>query len=96
MIDFTPFLHLSTKRLSLRQFRHEDESEIFFMRSDKGVLEFIDIPVAKDRSAKNVNNISIDTIGYYTEFSAKFYTSKNGTDYVPVSGFIPNSNNVSD
>ena len=48
MIKFTPFPNLETDRLALRQLKQEDENEIYFMRSDKGVLEFIDIPFAKN------------------------------------------------
>jgi RimJ/RimL family protein N-acetyltransferase len=48
MIKFTPFPNISTNRLTLRQLKIEDENEIFFMRSDEGMLEFIDIPKAKN------------------------------------------------
>ncbi len=48
MINFNPFPILSTKRLKLRKLSISDENEILFMRSDEGILEFIDIPVAKN------------------------------------------------
>jgi ribosomal-protein-alanine N-acetyltransferase len=48
MFKFTPFPNISTTRLTLRQLKNADENEIFFMRSDEGMLEFIDIPKAKN------------------------------------------------
>jgi [ribosomal protein S5]-alanine N-acetyltransferase len=44
--NFTPFPNLSTERLTLRQMKREDENEIFNLRSDERVLQFIDIPKA--------------------------------------------------
>ena len=46
-MNFTPFPELSTERLTLRQMNSGDENEIFILRSDKRVLEFIDIPKAE-------------------------------------------------
>ncbi len=41
-LNFNPFPILSTERLTLRQITKEDAEEIFFLRSDKQVLEFLD------------------------------------------------------
>jgi len=41
-LNFTPFPFLTTERLSLRAITTEDASEIFFLRSDKQVLQFLD------------------------------------------------------
>jgi len=46
-LTFTPFPVLSTERLNLRQITPEDAEAIFFLRSDKQVLEFLDRDPAK-------------------------------------------------
>lgn len=46
-INFTPFLKLATKHLTLRQLNMEDEKEIFVHRSDERILKYIDIPKAE-------------------------------------------------
>jgi len=40
--NFNPFPFLFTERLALRQINNEDAAEIFFLRSDKEVLQFLD------------------------------------------------------
>ncbi len=40
--NFNPFPFLFTERLVLRQITNEDAAEIFFLRSDKEVLQFLD------------------------------------------------------
>lgn len=39
--DFIPFPELKTERLLLRKLEHKDANEIFFLRSDAAVLQFI-------------------------------------------------------
>lgn len=46
-LNFDPFPSLTTERLLLRQLSIADKEEIFFLRSDKDVLEFVDIPKAQ-------------------------------------------------
>jgi [ribosomal protein S5]-alanine N-acetyltransferase len=41
--NFTPFPNLVTERLTLRQMKMEDENDIFLLRSNESVLQFIDI-----------------------------------------------------
>jgi ribosomal-protein-alanine N-acetyltransferase len=41
-MNFTPFPALATERLTLRQLKFEDQHEIFTLRSDKRVNEFLD------------------------------------------------------
>jgi ribosomal-protein-alanine N-acetyltransferase len=41
-LNFNPFPNLFTERLILRQINNEDAEEIFFLRSDKQVLQFLD------------------------------------------------------
>jgi ribosomal-protein-alanine N-acetyltransferase len=41
-LNFTPFPNLETSRLVLRQIKLEDEAEIFILRSDARVNEFLD------------------------------------------------------
>ncbi len=53
-LNFTPFPVLSTKRLILRQVTGEDANEIFFLRSDVRVLQFL----AKD-PAKSIEEASL-------------------------------------
>lgn len=45
--SFTSFTNLSTERLLLRQLKLTDENEIFFLRSDEIINEFIDRPKPK-------------------------------------------------
>ncbi len=42
-----PFPALKSARLKLRQVMMEDANEVFFLRSDKELLEFLDKPPAK-------------------------------------------------
>ena len=42
LLNFNPFPLLSTERLNLRRISDEDEKEIFFLRSDKEMLQFLD------------------------------------------------------
>jgi len=46
-INFTPFPHLSTERLKLRQVVTSDVSDIFWLRSDERVMKFLDRPMLK-------------------------------------------------
>jgi len=42
LLNFHPFPFLSTERLNLRRISDEDDEEIFFLRSDKEMLQFLD------------------------------------------------------
>jgi len=42
LLNFEPFPFLSTERLNLRRISDEDENEIFFLRSDKEMMQFLD------------------------------------------------------
>jgi [ribosomal protein S5]-alanine N-acetyltransferase len=44
-LNFTPFPTLTTERLTLRQLTDEDDKEIFFLRSDKTVNQYITRPI---------------------------------------------------
>jgi [ribosomal protein S5]-alanine N-acetyltransferase len=63
-MNFNPFPNLFTERLHLRRMSNEDENEIFVLRSDERVLQYIDIPKAESiEDARNFinkinNNIS--------------------------------------
>jgi ribosomal-protein-alanine N-acetyltransferase len=46
-INFDPFPVLFTERLLLRQISHDDANEIFVLRSDKRVMQYIARPLAK-------------------------------------------------
>jgi len=46
-LNFNPFPSLSTERLNLRRISDEDDKEIFFLRSDKEMLQFLDRDPAK-------------------------------------------------
>ena len=43
-LNFTPFPKLKTERLIFRQLEEADNQEIFFLRSDDGVNQYIDRP----------------------------------------------------
>jgi ribosomal-protein-alanine N-acetyltransferase len=45
-LSFTPFPNLTTERLLLRQLTLQDDQEIFLLRSDDSVNEFLDRPKA--------------------------------------------------
>ena len=47
LLNFNPFPTLSTERLNLRRIFAEDEEEIFFLRSDIEMLQFLDRDPAK-------------------------------------------------
>jgi len=47
LLNFDPFPSLSTERLNLRRIIEEDEKEIFFLRSDKEMMQFLDRDPAK-------------------------------------------------
>ena len=59
-MNFTPFPNLFTERLSLRQMNSNDENEIFVLRSDERVLQYIDIPKAEtiDDARKFIEKIN--------------------------------------
>jgi len=44
MFNFAPFPELKTERLLLRQLTEADSQDIFFLRTDKGVNRYIEIP----------------------------------------------------
>jgi len=46
-IVFSPFPNLTTERFNLRQLRLKDKNEIFLLRSDERVNQFLDRPIAK-------------------------------------------------
>jgi RimJ/RimL family protein N-acetyltransferase len=46
-ISFTPFPFIRTQSLLLRQIKHSDLNEIFFLRSDERVMKYLDRPKAK-------------------------------------------------
>ncbi len=59
-MNFTPFPNLFTERLSLRQMNSNDENEIFVLRSDERVLQYINIPKAEtiDDARKFIEKIN--------------------------------------
>ena len=50
-IHFKPFPDLYTERLQLRQLALSDEHEIYVMRSDPRIIQYLDRPEAKDLEA---------------------------------------------
>lgn len=46
-LNFNPFPELSTERLVLREISPADANEIFQLRSDKNVMQFLDRPLAQ-------------------------------------------------
>jgi len=59
-INFQPFPVLITKRLTLRQINEDDKNDLFVLRSDNNVMQFIDKPKAKspDDAAKLIRLIT--------------------------------------
>ena len=63
-LDFNPFPLLTTARLTLRAVRAADLEEVYFLRSDPRVMQYLDRPVAADRAeakeylTKAVNQIA--------------------------------------
>ena len=47
-LNFSPFPELKTERLHLRKMTRNDADEIFFLRSDPGVMRYIDRIPDKD------------------------------------------------
>ena len=60
LLNFNPFPSLSTERLILRRMSEEDDKEIFFLRSDKEMLQFLDRDPAKsiDEARQWINMIN--------------------------------------
>ena len=46
-VNFTPFPTLYTDRLTLRRFTKNDASDLFRLRSNENVMQFIDRPRAR-------------------------------------------------
>ena len=46
-VNFSPFPQLTTERLILRRVTKADVQEVFFLRSDKRVMKYIDKPLAQ-------------------------------------------------
>ena len=46
-VNFNPFPIFSTERLILRQLNENDANDLFILRSDSSVMQFIDRPVAQ-------------------------------------------------
>lgn len=64
-VNFNPFPVINTERLVLRQIEQSDVKEIFFLRSDKKVLEYLDMaPAATIEEAaawiKKINDLERD------------------------------------
>ena len=59
-VNFNPFPVINTERLLLRQVEKSDVNEIFFLRSDKNVLQYLDRPPAanKDEAASWIEKIN--------------------------------------
>lgn len=60
LLNFNPFPSLSTERLILRRISVEDDKEIFFLRSDKEMLQFLDRDPAQsiDEARQWINTIN--------------------------------------
>lgn len=58
--NFSSFVPLTTPNFVLRQLTLADQDEIFILRSDQRVLEYLDIPAAKslDDAIKFINKIN--------------------------------------
>jgi ribosomal-protein-alanine N-acetyltransferase len=62
-LNFYPFPALQTERLSLREISSEDAGEIFFLRSDKRVMKYIDRdPAQSIEDALNWIRIIVDLL----------------------------------
>ena len=46
-LNFSPFPTLTTENLILRQITADDDNEVFIIRSDEGLMKYIDRPPAK-------------------------------------------------
>lgn len=59
-LNFNPFPELSTERLVLREISTADAKEIFQLRSDKNVMQFLDRPLAQsmDDAMALINKIA--------------------------------------
>ena len=63
-LNFTPFPVLSTARLQLREVTTDDANEVFFLRSDKEVLKYLDKEPAKsvDEAKEFIERIKKDQV----------------------------------
>lgn len=46
-LNFSPFPTLATERLILKKITHDDAAEIFYQRSDPGIMKYVDRPPAQ-------------------------------------------------
>lgn len=46
-VNFSPFPTLHTERLVLREISHKDDEDVFLLRSNRGLMEYIDRPRAE-------------------------------------------------
>lgn len=46
-VNFSPFPTLHTERLVLREITHNDDEDVFLLRSNRGLMEYIDRPKAE-------------------------------------------------
>ncbi len=60
--SFTPFPVLTTERLVLRRVTIDDDKEIFFQRSDKGMNKYVNNPLAQTIDDARAWMEKIDTI----------------------------------
>jgi ribosomal-protein-alanine N-acetyltransferase len=62
-VNFSPFPYLETERLYLRELKEEDANEIFILRSDESVNEFLDRPKAQtiDDALQHIKKINKGT-----------------------------------
>ena len=83
-VNFTPFPTLYTERLTLRRFTKNDASDLFRLRSDKNVMQFIDRPHARSMKdaldlIQKINDSLISNEGITWAITLKNYSTLVGT-----------------
>lgn len=84
IVNFTPFPTLYTERLTLRRFTKNDAGDLFRLRSDKNVMQFIDRPPAKSLKdaldlIQKINDSLISNEGITWAITLKSYSTLVGT-----------------
>jgi [ribosomal protein S5]-alanine N-acetyltransferase len=83
-VNFTPFPILYTERLTLRQVTKNDAHELFRLRSDKTVMQFIERPMATSVSEamqliEKINEDLLNNNGITWAITLKNYAALVGT-----------------
>jgi ribosomal-protein-alanine N-acetyltransferase len=86
-VDFSPFPSFQTERLILRKVTQNDVNEIFFLRSDKTAMKYIDRPLAKSADDASLFIQKIDDLEKNNESITWGITLNNNSQLIGYLGY---------